>query len=80
MSYAPMAPTNTRRFAPISPLSIEAELTCMMCGRIVGEIVRGRASQHRGCTGRLRVERGIVRCCHCNGPVYRDPLMALDPR
>jgi len=32
-----------------------------MCGRVVGDIVDGRAIQHPGCNGRLRVERGIVR-------------------
>jgi hypothetical protein len=51
-----------------------------MCGRTVGDVVNGRAVQHPGCSGRLRVERGMVRCCHCNGPVYREPLMAMAPR
>lgn len=68
------------RRAYVSPLSIEAELACLMCGRTVGEVVNGRAVQHPGCSSRLRIERGLVRCCHCNGPVYREPLMAMAPR
>ena len=54
---------------------VEAELNCMMCGRTVGEIVNGRAIQHRGCRERLRIDRGVLRCCHCGGTVYREALM-----
>jgi hypothetical protein len=68
------------RLRVVSPLSIEAELACLMCGRTVGEIVEGRVVQHADCGGRLRVERGLIRCCHCNGPVYKEPMMALSPR
>ncbi len=68
------------RLRVVSPLSVEAELACLMCGRTVGEIVNGRAVQHPGCGGKLRVDRGLIRCCHCNGPVYREPMMALSPR
>ncbi|MFN8523055.1 MAG: hypothetical protein U0821_08095 [Chloroflexota bacterium] len=64
----------------IHPLSIEAELTCLMCGRVVGDIVAGRAVHHAGCSGRLGVERGLIRCCKCGGPVSREPMMGLSSR
>ena len=78
MALALQAPAaGAPRPRTISPLRIEAELACLMCGRVVGDIVDGRVIQHPGCNGRLRLERGIVRCCHCGGPVYRDPMIGL---
>ena len=62
----------------LPPIGFEAELTCMLCGRTVGQIVNGRARQHAGCDGRLRIERRVRRCCHCDGPVYREPLGVFD--
>ncbi len=59
-------------------IGLEADLTCMMCGRTVGHVIGGKARQHAGCAGRLRIERGVLRCCHCNGQVYRDELGALE--
>jgi hypothetical protein len=81
MAYALRTPTIERaRPTVIAPLSIEAELSCMMCGRIVGDVVNGRVVQHAGCPNELRVNHGLIRCCHCNGPVYREPMMALSAR
>lgn len=60
-----------------SLLGARIELCCLMCGRIVGEVVDGRAVQHGDCNGRLRLERGVVRCCHCGGPVYQDTSATL---
>lgn len=77
MGYA-LTSVVEERPAPVTvPPGLEADLCCLMCGRMVGEIIRGRAVQHRGCTGRLRLERGMIRCCHCNGAVYREPLAPL---
>ena len=61
----------------VSRLGHQVDLTCMMCGRTVGQIVEGKARQHAGCAGRLRVERGVLRCCHCSGQVYRNDAAAL---
>ena len=61
-------------------LGVEADLGCLMCGRSVGVVVGGKAYHHNGCTGRLRVERGLLRCCHCQGPVYRGPVAPLARR
>ena len=58
-------------------LGQQLDLTCMMCGRTVGQIADGKVRQHAGCAGRLRVDRGILRCCHCGGQVYRDDAAAL---
>jgi hypothetical protein len=63
-----------------SRLHIQAELGCLMCGRTVGDVIGNRIVQHRGCTGRLKVDRGLIRCCHCNGPVYREPMTTIAPR
>lgn len=64
----------------ISPLRIEAELSCMMCGRVVADVVDGRIRQHAGCARRLAVVHGMLRCCHCAGPLCREPLLGLAPR
>jgi len=61
-------------------IGVEADLTCLMCGRAVGTVVKGRAYHHAGCAGRLRVDRGLVRCCQCSGPVYREPVAPLTRR
>jgi hypothetical protein len=58
-------------------VGVEADLACLMCGRTVGTVVRGRAYHHAGCAGRISVQRGILRCCRCNGPVYREDVAPL---
>ena len=63
--------------AIMSSLSPNVELCCLMCGRTVGEVTAGRAVHHAGCSGRLRAERGVVRCCQCGGPVYQDSSATL---
>lgn len=61
-------------------IGVEADLGCLMCGRSVGVVVGGKAYHHNGCTGRLRVERGLIRCCQCQGPVYREPVAPRERR
>jgi hypothetical protein len=79
MAYA-YATQEAAQPAPILTLHVEAELGCLMCGRTVGEVIKGRIVQHRGCPNRLQIDRGLLRCCHCNGPVYREPINAIVPR
>ena len=61
-------------------LGVEADLGCLMCGRTVGVVVKGKAYHHNGCSQQLRVERGLLRCCQCHGPVYREPVAPLTRR
>ncbi len=78
MSYATGTDTEPRPVPTLlPPFEAEPDLLCMMCGRIVGRVVDGKARQHAGCAGRLRIEHGLLRCCHCNGKVYRDDIEAL---
>lgn len=68
----------------VSPLYrrgvVQADLSCLMCGRMVGQVVDGRIVHHSGCGGQLRVERGMLRCCGCGGSVYREPVSSLTAR
>lgn len=59
---------------------IEADLSCMMCGRTVGQIIDGRIVHRAGCGGKLRIDRGILRCCNCGGSVYREPVSPFSGR
>ena len=59
---------------------IQADLSCMMCGRMVGQIVDGQIVHRTGCGGQLRLERGLLRCCQCGGSVYREPVSPLTAR
>ncbi|MCC7369550.1 MAG: hypothetical protein IT306_14070 [Chloroflexi bacterium] len=59
---------------------VQADLACMMCGRNVGQIVDGNIVHRTGCGGRLRLERGLLRCCQCGGSVYREPVSPLTAR
>ena len=61
---------------------VQADLSCMMCGRLVGQIIDNRVV-HRdrdACGKQLRVERGMLRCCGCGGSVYREPVSPLTAR
>jgi hypothetical protein len=59
---------------------VQADLSCLMCGRLVGQIVDGRVIHRDNCGGQLRVERGMLRCCGCGGSVYREPVSPLTAR
>ena len=61
-------------------LGVEADLGCLMCGRTVGVVVEGKAYHHSGCGQRLRVQGGLLRCCQCQGPVYKEPVAPLTRR
>ncbi len=56
---------------------VEADLACLMCGQSVGVVVKGKAYHHNGCSRTLRVERGLLRCCQCHGPVLREAVAPL---
>jgi hypothetical protein len=59
---------------------VQADLSCMMCGRMVGQIIDGIVVHRAGCGGQLRVDRGLLRCCQCGGSVYREPVSFLTAR
>ena len=59
---------------------VQADLSCMMCGRLVGQVIDGRVVHRVGCGGQLRVDRGLLRCCQCGGSVYREPVSTLTAR
>lgn len=59
---------------------IQADLSCMMCGRLVGQVIDGRVVHRDACGKQLRVERGMLRCCGCGGSVYREPVSPLTAR
>jgi hypothetical protein len=59
---------------------VQADLSCLMCGRNVGQVIDGRVVHRAGCSGQLRVERGMLRCCGCGGSVYREPVSPLTAR
>lgn len=61
-------------------LGVAADLGCLMCGRTVGAVIKGKAYHHGGCTQRLRVQGGLLRCCQCQGPVYKEPVAPLTRR
>ncbi len=61
-------------------LDADADLACLMCGSTVGVLVGRTAYHHAGCSGRLRIERGMIRCCRCNGAVYKQPVGELTRR
>ncbi|MGE3273318.1 MAG: hypothetical protein AB7P40_31585 [Chloroflexota bacterium] len=76
--------TAQTRTSVVSPLRrrgiVQADLSCMMCGRQVGQIVDGTIVHRSGCGGTLRLERGLLRCCQCGGSVYREPVSPLTAR
>ena len=78
------AATAQARSSVTSPLHrrgvVQADLSCMMCGRMVGQIVDGNIVHRTGCGGTLRLDRGLLRCCQCGGSVYREPVSPLTAR
>ncbi|MCC6179988.1 MAG: hypothetical protein IT305_32135 [Chloroflexi bacterium] len=57
--------------------NVEADLSCLMCGRSVGQIIGGKVYHHADCSSRLRVEGRMLRCCQCGGTIYREPVSPL---
>ena len=78
------AATAQARSSVASPLRrkgvVQADLSCMMCGRNVGQMVDGNIVHRAGCGGTLRLDRGLLRCCQCGGSVYREPVSPLTAR
>jgi hypothetical protein len=72
------------RASNVSPLHrggvVQADLSCLMCGRLVGQVVDGRVVHRDNCGRSLRVERGMLRCCGCGGSVCREPVSPLTAR
>ena len=51
------------------------DVTCLMCGTVVGEARGGRFEHHRGCERPVRLQGRLPRCCRCGGSLYVDPLL-----
>ena len=60
--------------------SAQSDLSCLMCGRTVGYVIENRVFHRTGCTGQIRIEHGMLRCCQCSGTLYREPASALMSR
>ena len=56
---------------------LQADLSCLMCGRLVGHIIENRVVHRAGCSGQIKVIRGMLRCCQCSGTLYREPVSPL---
>jgi len=74
------AVTRTRR-EPVAARgrgrSVQADLSCLMCGRNVGQVIDGRVVHRAGCGGQIKIEHGMLRCCTCSGTLYREPVSPL---
>ena len=50
------------------------DVKCMLCGAEVGQILAGKFTQHNGCSASMPRKGGLLRCCHCAGSLYLDPI------
>jgi hypothetical protein len=50
------------------------DVKCMLCGAEVGQILAARFTKHAGCTATMPRRGGMLRCCHCGGSLYLDPI------
>jgi hypothetical protein len=57
--------------------SVQADLSCLMCGRMVGHVIDNRVVHRTGCGGQIRLVGGMLRCCQCSGTLYREPVSSL---
>jgi hypothetical protein len=57
--------------------SVQSDLSCLMCGRLVGHVIDNRVVHRTGCSGQIRLVGGMLRCCQCNGTLYREPSSPL---
>lgn len=53
--------------------SANFDVKCMLCSAEVGQILNGRFQQH-GCKQEMPRKAGMLRCCHCGGSLYLDPI------
>jgi hypothetical protein len=51
------------------------EVTCLMCGTVVGDVKQGRFTHHTGCERPVHWRSRLPRCCRCGGSLYFDPAM-----
>jgi hypothetical protein len=56
---------------------LQADLSCLMCGRMVGHVIDNRVVHRTGCTGQIKLVSGMLRCCQCSGTLYREPVSPL---
>jgi hypothetical protein len=56
----------------------KGELTCLMCGTVVGDFNRGRFVHHPGCDRLVGQQAGLPRCCRCGGSLYFDPILTFN--
>jgi len=47
---------------------------------MVGHVIENRVVHRTGCTGQIRIEHGMLRCCQCSGTLYREPVSTLMAR
>jgi hypothetical protein len=59
---------------------LQADLSCLMCGRLVGHVIDNRVVHRTGCTGQIKLVSGMLRCCQCSGTIYREPVSTLTGR
>jgi hypothetical protein len=52
------------------------DVKCMMCSEEVGQVLSGRFVHHQGCALPMQRRGGMLRCCHCGGSLYLDPIEA----
>jgi ribosomal protein S27E len=68
----------------VTPMSIEAEISCLMCGRGLADIVSGRLvirpNSRPNSRPNLVRSNGRVRCGHCGGRIHKEPMLSLQPR
>ena len=50
------------------------DVKCMMCGTEVGQILGGKFTQHASCGRPMPRRAGLLRCYHCGGSLYLDPI------
>jgi transcription elongation factor Elf1 len=60
-------------------MKTDYDVKCMLCGTEVGQIVEARFKQHSGCSARMPRQGGLLRCCHCGGSLYLDPIDVYSP-
>ena len=63
----------------MTALSTDYDVKCMMCSTEVGQILNGAFEQHAGCSAVMPHQGGMLRCCHCGGSLYLDPIDVYSP-
>ena len=53
--------------------SANFDVKCMMCSAEVGQILNGKFLKH-ACGQEMPRKAGMLRCCHCSGSLYLDPI------